>query len=392
MKMRRDIKTGTGAEVPIPKIGAFRLLLALLFVPGLYLMLIVSACIPLLTILGIYLFFRSIDFMPIVPLVVLGAGAVFGFGASVFGILKALFRRPDYIFATPLAPKGEGEFREFVGAICREMRTRRPGVILLNAGPEFFVTQGEVRGPFGTCRGRILSVGVASLSFLTRDELRAILAHEFAHFTGGETTYSALVLPVYEGARVAVDVMGGMIRSESRAACCTAVPLYLPYILLKAYVNAFVRLYLSISRKREIRADVIAARVGGADCYSRALKKVSSVAALFEALSGRQITNKLRKGGEFENYYEFLRQYAVESPGHLKEFEKRVLCEPEGENAAHPSLQVRLALMAQMPTLQKGYGASARSLFSNIEVYEKQLTELKTLVTRALAKTADDRQ
>ncbi len=355
-------------------------------------MLILSASIPVITVLGIYLLFENADIMPAPFIMLLGLGAVFGVGASIFGMLKALFRRPDFIPAVPLAPSHERKFRQFISSLCREMYTRKPKIILLSGEPGFFVAQGRIRGLFGTYRGRILCIGVPSLSLLTCDELRSILAHEFAHFTGGETLYSAHALPIYEGTCIAAEGMSGLIKSEMRGAAWLSIPLYLPWMLLSFLVKTFSAVYSSITRKREIRADVIAARLCGSGCFSRALKKVSSVGALFRAVSGWHIVSKLRKGEQFGNYYEFFRQIVAESPGLLAEFEERVLRRPESESGVHPSLQVRLALMAEMPDVQGKDGTPASSLFPCLETYEEQLTEFKTLMTRALVASVGSRR
>ena len=76
-----------------------------------------------------------------------------------------------------------------------------PDNILVGMSANFYVTEnsvslvGQWRSP--VVAGRTLYVSAPLLRLMNRAETSAVLAHEFAHFTGRDTVYSTQIAPVY---------------------------------------------------------------------------------------------------------------------------------------------------------------------------------------------------
>lgn len=94
----------------------------------------------------------------------------------------------------------------------------------LYAEPTFFVTQTKATTLDEKLGGgRILASGAPFLYSLGTAELKSILAHEFAHFTGRGTSHSRAVLPVHRFIFTALlalqGVGGGSLASLIISAC-----------------------------------------------------------------------------------------------------------------------------------------------------------------------------
>ena len=57
----------------------------------------------------------------------------------------------------------------------------------------------------GVVEGRTLAIGMPLLKELSLQELKAVLAHEFSHFSGNDTLYSVFVAPVYKSLGSAIE-------------------------------------------------------------------------------------------------------------------------------------------------------------------------------------------
>ncbi|MEU9244641.1 M48 family metalloprotease [Streptomyces sp. NPDC048385] len=149
---------------------------------------------------------------------------------------------------------------------------------------------------------RRLYLGVPLLSGLTEARLKAVLAHEYGHFTGGDTRLSALAVRgrVQIGrtvghfhARADSTAAAERARQEKAAARRTAkgkrakeidtVGAGITYRLMAAVYTAYAKLYmratLTTARAQEYAADLTAARVAGRDATASALRELQLLSA-----------------------------------------------------------------------------------------------------------------
>jgi Zn-dependent protease with chaperone function len=94
---------------------------------------------------------------------------------------------------------------------------------------------------------RVMAVGLPLMQALTVDQLRAVLAHEFGHYYGGDTGLGPWIQKTRMGILRTIESLGERwIR--------------LPFIL---YAKLFFRITNAVSRQQEFAADALAARVVG---------------------------------------------------------------------------------------------------------------------------------
>lgn len=142
-------------------------------------------------------------------------------------------------------PRLFAEIRAVAEATGQDMPAEVYAVNEVNAA----VTQrGGVMG-FGS--RRVMILGVPLMQALTVSQLRAVLAHEFGHFHGGDT----LLGPWLYKTRVA------MARTIHQLSESTSFIVY-PF---RWYSALFLRITHALSRQQELGADALAARVVGGE-------------------------------------------------------------------------------------------------------------------------------
>ncbi len=126
----------------------------------------------------------------------------------------------------------------------------------------FVSTRGGVLGVGGR---RVMGLGIPLLHLLTVDELKAVLAHEFGHYGGGDTKIGRLVYHTRLGlGRTLQAIEGKSIET-----------------LFAFYGNFVMRVSAGVSRHQEFAADRFAARAtSGADLAS-SLTKLDRHGSLF---------------------------------------------------------------------------------------------------------------
>jgi hypothetical protein len=113
-------------------------------------------------------------------------------------------------------------------------------------------------------KGRSLFVSLSLLKRLTKSEADAVLAHEMAHFSGGDTQFSKQLAPLLT--RYVVYMQALYAGALSR-------PIF--YFML-SYWSMFQLSLSRTRRERELRADRLSAEATSADSVANALVKVAA--------------------------------------------------------------------------------------------------------------------
>lgn len=162
-----------------------------------------------------------------------------------------------------LRPEQHPRLFSMVGELAQATGQAPPKAVFLVPDVNAFVaSRGGLMG-FGS--DRIMGIGLPLLQVLTIPELRAVLAHEFGHYHGGDVRIGPLIYQT----RAAIGRTIGNVGSDL---------LRLPF---EWYGNFFLRVTHAVSRAQERTADALAAKVVGAAPLARALEKVAGAAAAF---------------------------------------------------------------------------------------------------------------
>ncbi len=152
----------------------------------------------------------------------------------------------------------------------------RPDNIVVGLTGGFFVSSGPKRlRPAGTTlSGRTLYLPLPALPLLRADEVAAVIAHELAHFSGGDTEWSQRFLPIYAGVERSLDA----VATAATGTAGTPSPLVSPSLRLGRFaMDRFHRAVRHWSRLREFAADAAGAGVTSTDASARALLRVSAM-------------------------------------------------------------------------------------------------------------------
>jgi Zn-dependent protease with chaperone function len=365
------------------EVASSSIIKALTFVIGTYILLILSAglvilvgvgVIYLLTILG-----EKFNVNPGGIIIAIGLGMAVGVLSMLKGILHSLRPQRPFHPAFVLKKKEHPKLYEFIHELCSNMNTKMPRHIILHAEPTFFVQQGKASTFSHTIRGRILAIGMPMLSFLEINELRAVLVHEFAHFTGKDTAYSSYILPVYESTLISIRNMAMYTEYEgsNNSAGWMALPMIIPSVILGGYYKLFNLSNMSRSRQREKRADIIACNTCGSGDFKNALIKSAGMGRIFANNSLSQIIDLYKQGKVYTNYYSYLRDNSSSVSELITEYNEDLMLENTDPNDAHPCLKDRLSYL---PYVSQKFNTKGNviDLINNAEEYEKSLTESYT--------------
>jgi len=310
---------------------------------------------------------RRVPAKLVIVIVIVGLG-------MAWAVLRSLFTRPSRgSFGLPKTAEQCPTLFETLREVAGRVDTTPVDAVYLAPGSNIGVHQ-EGRGPFGLfgVKERTLTLGLATLHFLTVSELKAILAHEYAHFSHKDTFFGRFIYQVHLSIETALQGMG-----ESGGWINYLNPFYW---FLYLYYRVYSLLSAGYSRSREYLADRMACSLYGSDVMMSALRKVTTDGNLFEMTVYNNVSTLLDEDKAFVNLYESFRSFRDEQL-HGDEREKlyqELLNEHGSLFASHPTFKERMDAAAVLPKADRIDSRPALSLFENAEELEKELTEFLT--------------
>lgn len=184
-------------------------------------------------------------------------------------------------------------------------------------------------GVMGFGSAPVMGIGLPLLQVTSRSELRAILAHEFGHYCGGDTQLGPWIYKT----RAAI---GRTLESLSQSA------LQAPF---RGYAALFLRLTQAISRAQELSADRLAVRVAGGSALVGGLEKVHGYAGAFDSYWRQEFAPVLSAGFHAPFVDGFSRFLAVPSVAESVRQQLAAHREPAAADPydSHPPLAERVA-------------------------------------------------
>ena len=308
--------------------------MALLSIPITYGVVFLSFFVALGVSAWLLLIVLQLPRVPVALIAAIGLAPLVSGWAAVRGLVILLRNPPAPVFALPVDLAQTPALGGLVGEVCRRLGTSSPDRIILHGEPQFFVTQARLRTLDGAaCSGRVLAIGAPLLPEMEADELQAVLAHEFAHFTGRDTLYSHAVLPVHRTISSVLQVLQGVGTGSTTGALINLL-LLVPRFCILTFVNYFSSIDGLLGRSRELRADRIAAENFGDAPFRAALVKVTGCSRWFY-----ENAERLEPEGDF---YRFVHARLRDSATDLERIaaEEQARCEDVFDS--HPPLGTRL--------------------------------------------------
>lgn len=186
---------------------------------------------------------------------------------AVYAAIRAIFSTPNLdvcLSGTVLTREQAPLLWQRIDELCASLNTEAPKNLILGIDENFFVTATDVHVEQEHLTGRSLYASISLLSVLTGEEAEAVLAHEMAHFSGGDVDYTQKLSPKLAAFENYLEAIG------------IAVPVYL---FMGSYYLLFTRALRKDDRQREFRADKVAAQCVSPTAVANSLIKVAGYAS-----------------------------------------------------------------------------------------------------------------
>jgi hypothetical protein len=212
---------------------------------------------------------------------------------------------------------------------------------------------------------RVMGLGLPLMQTLTVSQMRAVLAHEFGHYHGGDT---ALGPWIYKTRAAIFRTVHGVSHSTL---------LSKPF---EWYGKAFLRITHAISRQQEFAADALAARVSGTTTAIDALKAVHGAGMAFEPYWHSEVVPAIQKGFR-PPLADGFRQFVAAPPiasNVVEALETEIAEGKVDPYDTHPPLRDRIAALEAEPPVSHNAGEDhlpAISLLDNVGVLEQALLD-----------------
>ena len=316
----------------------------------------------------IYLFF-AIGQVPVKLVAIVGITALY----TLYIVIRSLFIRIKEDEPGRLLARNEAlGLWKLVEEVADRVGTRPVDVIYITPGPEIAVT--ERGGLVKKLRGqgqRCLILGLGSLNGMSQGQLRAILAHEYGHFSNRDTAGGNFARQVL----VSVRLMGFGLAVHGLASWYNPA-----WWFVNGFHRIFLRITLGASRLQEILADRYAALTYGAHNFIEGLKHVIRQTVLFNFQVTNEVQGALQQNVPLQNLYNLAGLQNSEAQAQIETQINKALNQPTGTYDSHPSLRERVELVEKVRSVSIENRwedqAPAWELLQNAELLQREMTTL----------------
>jgi Zn-dependent protease with chaperone function len=381
------------------KQDVFKVLTAIVFFIAVYFVMVAAAIG--LAVLCAFGGFALIVAKPMFLTLMVGLGLV-GLGVMVvFFLFKFLFKsnKTDRSGLIEISEADQPQLFQFVRNLTKETQTPFPKKIYLSHEVNASVFyDSSFWSMFLPVRKNLL-IGLGLVNAVNISEFKAILAHEFGHFSQRSMKLGSYV---YNMNRVIYNLLydndgyGRTLESWANvsgyfaffAGITVKIVQGIQWVLQKVYgiVN---KSYMSLSRQMEFHADTVAAYVSGSDHLISSLRRLEVADVTFNNLFeyyNRFYKEGLKPDNLYPQHTEVMRQYArqhnitfqhelpVVDASTFSRFNKaRIVVKDQW--ASHPSTDDREAHLRSLNVRTSTLQLPAWSIFKDAENLQKQVTE-----------------
>ncbi len=273
---------------------------------------------------------------------------------SLWSIVKSLFIRVrDEDPGVRLDLAKETRLRALLDDVAKRIGTRAVDNVYLTPGTELAVMERGKR----KSKERCLILGIAALDGFALRPFKAVLGHEYGHFTNRDTAGGAFALAVRNSlhATAIALINGGAAAWYSPA-----------WLFVNGFHRVFMRISQGASRLQEILADRWAVSAYGADAFERGLRHVVERSVRFDAHVGATLKEVVDRQVPLANLYTYA---PAEQAGDVGQAVEEALNTPASPYDSHPSPAERFTLVRALPQrsrrLEPDDDAEVWSLFTD---------------------------
>lgn len=299
-----------------------------------------------------------------VSMQLLATVGILGLGGLV-AILRGLFVRPsEPDEGRPLTPSEAPGLFLALAEVAEVAGARRVDRVLLFAGAAVSVREAGGRLQVLLGRGeRILHLGLGAVRGLTVSELKAVLAHEYGHFSHGETRLTPIIGRIQSQVLRTLDGLKQLGWSVFNPVAW----------FLRAYFFVYLQVTAGHSRRRELLADRVSARTYGGETFARALLKSVEAGDTFHR--GLAVAAGLREAGRpTKDLYRTVDATARTTPVSLRALrQEELFSRPVDAYDSHPPPSERVQRVEGLAGQRPVEDTSALTLFTDPERLAQEL-------------------
>jgi Zn-dependent protease with chaperone function len=273
-----------------------------------------------------------IGYIPYKLVFFIGVGVL----VTIYSMVRSLFIRSQA--KDPGRSLGKEEAPELwalTQEVAESIGTRPIDEIRVTPGTDMAVYErGSFRERMQDRAHRILILGVATLNDFKVNPFRAVLAHEYGHFSHRDTAGGDIAI------RVNRDIMNFAL---AMAAQNQAVYWNVAFQFLRLYHFIFRRISHGATRLQEVMADRVAVKTYGAQAFEEGLTHIIRREIEFEDVSYWELTSDAKQSRALQNLYD------LKTVGeNLDEKIREAINRPSSEDDTHPAPIERFRLARRM--------------------------------------------
>lgn len=249
--------------------------------------------------------------------------------------------------------------------VAAAVGTRAVDEIRITPGTDLAVYEkGSFRERTNDKAKRILIVGGGVLNDFEQTGFRAVLAHEYGHFSHRDTA----------GGDLAIRVNADMMKfAHAMMLSGQAVWWNVAFHFLRIYHFIFRRISHGATRLQEVLADRVAAKMYGPQAFEQGLTHVVRKAVEFNYLASKEINESANSRRALQNLYEL---QPTDNPD-LEEEIKQSLSRKTSEDDTHPSPTDRFRFTRRIVTTnEQSVSGKVWDLFKDREGLTSEMTKM----------------
>jgi len=187
--------------------------------------------------------------------------------------------------------------RDVLGHMAERVGTRAVDTVFVTPGTELAVFErGGLRTQLRGHAERCLILGLGVLDGMTVGQLKAVLAHEYGHFSNRDTA----------GGGFSLSVRRSLYTMAMHLARAGTASWYNPaWLFLRGFHAVFMRISQGASRLQEVLADRWAAVTCGSEAFVSGLRHVIETSVRFDIHATAAVNEALESGRALTNVYRF---------------------------------------------------------------------------------------
>ena len=318
---------------------------------------------------GIFYLFLSAGRIPVRLAAFLAIAALATLWAIMRGLMSVFSRPPWQDPGQSLSRSEAPDLWAVTEEVAAKVGTRAIDAIYLVPGATIAVMErGNLITKMSDKGARYLILGLGALSEMTLGQLKAILAHEYGHFSNRDTAGGDFALQV----RISMSETARHLAQSGQASWINPV-----WLFLNIFNHAFMRITLGASRLQEVLADRFAVVSYGAKNFIDGLSHVIRRSLEFETAVNIEINDMLDEKRAMANLYT-LPPIEQDTQEKLDQLYEQIFQRPTDIYDSHPAFVDRVAL-AQKIVVEADHSSPndsklATELLPDIEQFQSAMT------------------